>query len=123
MTLDLLRSTDELPPAIRYERLPGGGRQRPLHRRSLARSRPGRGRPQLGHPALARALTDSANGGEGRHRGFPWSKDPTFTTGRRDAAQFGQFLVYHTALYPPGGKPPAVGSTQRNPDLRPDPTG
>ena len=61
---------------------------------------------------LARALTDAAKVAD---RGF--LVDPTFNQQvAADAAQFGQFSST-TALYLPGGKPPAVGSTQRNPDL------
>src|SRR4051794_32031118 len=48
-------------------------------------------------------------------RGFP--VDATFRQQIADnAAAFGQFDAT-SALYLPGGQPPAVGSTQRNPDL------
>ena len=48
-------------------------------------------------------------------RGFP--VDATFNQQITDnAAAFGQFPAT-SALYLPGGAPPAVGSTQRNPDL------
>jgi gamma-glutamyltranspeptidase/glutathione hydrolase len=59
--------------------------------------------------SLLRPATDVAD------RGFP--VDATFRQQIADnAAAFGQFDAT-SALYLPGGAPPAVGSTQRNPDL------
>ena len=61
---------------------------------------------------LSASLTPAAKVAE---RGFP--VDATFQSQIRDnAAAFGQFDST-SALYLPGGKPPAVGSTFRNPDL------
>jgi gamma-glutamyltranspeptidase/glutathione hydrolase len=61
---------------------------------------------------LAGALDDAAKVAD---RGF--LVDPTFNQQvAADAAQFGQFSST-SRLYLPGGQPPAVGSTQRNPDL------
>jgi gamma-glutamyltranspeptidase/glutathione hydrolase len=61
---------------------------------------------------LSSALDNAA---EVADRGF--LVDPTFNSQiAADAVQFGQFSST-TQLYLPGGKPPAVGTTQRNPDL------
>jgi gamma-glutamyltranspeptidase/glutathione hydrolase len=61
---------------------------------------------------LSSALRDAA---EVADRGF--RVDPTFNSQiAADAVQFGQFSST-TKLYLPGGKPPAVGTIQRNPDL------
>jgi gamma-glutamyltranspeptidase/glutathione hydrolase len=61
---------------------------------------------------LSSALSNAAKVAD---RGF--LVDPTFNSQiAADANQFGQFSST-SALYLPGGKPPAVGTTQRNPDL------
>jgi gamma-glutamyltranspeptidase / glutathione hydrolase len=67
---------------------------------------------QWGTRPLAALLGPAADVAD---RGFP--VDATFRQQIADnAAAFGQFDAT-SALYLPGGQPPAVGSTQRNPDL------
>ncbi|GAA0573944.1 gamma-glutamyltransferase [Paractinoplanes ferrugineus] len=67
---------------------------------------------QWGTRSLAALLRPAADVAD---RGFP--VDATFRQQIADnAAAFGQFDATK-ALYLPGGAPPAVGSTQRNPDL------